>query len=689
MPSKTILHLIDSLGRGGAENLLVNTVNALPAYEHIVVYLHAPHDLADEFKDAKVICLRESSGKNILPLIISIKKIIKTNGVSIVHSHSYLTHIISRLSSPKSILLVNSYHFADYLTRTNGYIKNRMIFLDRLTYSKRVKIVAVSNFVAGILKDTCGYEAMVLPNYIGDAFFAHKKKVAGWNGQGVLKLISIGNLKKEKNYELIIAAFGKLKDQPIELDVYGAGEQLQTFHNILEQQQINNLRFKGGIDDVDNKLYEYHAYVMSSYSEACPLSPIEAMSAGLPLILSSIPALTEIAGNAALYFQSNNVESFVTLITNIVQQQIKMKADDELYTSILERYSKPQYLNLLNGLYEPLARYEQEKNKFTGRTNEISYINPFNGCQLKINEGGLCADGKIIFPIIRGAIRIAEDINYTSNFGYQWNKFPGTQIDTNIDKLELSKQRFFYSTGWDKEDLTSMNILEAGSGAGRFTQVVLAHTKAKLYSFDYSNAVEANFENNKFYGQRLALFQASIYELPFAREQFDKVFCFGVLQHTPNVKKSVQCLASMVKKGGELVVDFYPITGWWTKVHIKYMLRPFTRQMNHEKLLRLIEKNADWMIGLSQTLHKLGVGRITNRFIPICDIHGTLPPGLNKHQLREWVVLDTFDMFSPAYDQPQKLSVVENWFREFGFREVHAEFINYNNNRSAIVKGIK
>lgn len=41
-----------------------------------------------------------------------------------------------------------------------------------------------------------------------------------------------------------------------------------------------------------------------------------------------------------------------------------------------------------------------------------------------------------------------------------------------------------------------------------------------------------------------------------------KVFCFGVLQHTPDVNKSVQCLAEMVKPGGELAVDFYPIRGW-------------------------------------------------------------------------------------------------------------------------------
>ncbi|RZL40985.1 MAG: class I SAM-dependent methyltransferase, partial [Pedobacter sp.] len=95
---------------------------------------------------------------------------------------------------------------------------------------------------------------------------------------------------------------------------------------------------------------------------------------------------------------------------------------------------------------------------------------------------------------------------------------------------------------------------------------------------------------------RLKIFQASIYELPFEKESFDKVFCFGVLQHTPDFNKSVQCLIEMVKPGGELVVDFYPIKGWWTKIHAKYFLRPITKRMDQKKLLKLIENNVDLMI---------------------------------------------------------------------------------------------
>jgi len=227
-----------------------------------------------------------------------------------------------------------------------------------------------------------------------------------------------------------------------------------------------------------------------------------------------------------------------------------------------------------------------------------------------------------------------------------------------------------------------------GSGAGRFSQVVLDFTKGNLSSVDYCNAVEDKYKNNDSSG-RLHLFQASIYEMPFAAGQFDKVFCFGVLQHTPDVELSVKTLISMVKPGGELVVDFYPIRGWWTKLNAKYILRPYTKKLSHEKLYKKIDNNIDWLIKAYQFFSKIGMGRIVNRFLPICDIDGTLPKGLTKQQLREWCVLDTFDMFSPQYDSPQKISTVVGWFKKYGMKNVDGRFVNFENCSAAVVRGNK
>jgi SAM-dependent methyltransferase len=317
----------------------------------------------------------------------------------------------------------------------------------------------------------------------------------------------------------------------------------------------------------------------------------------------------------------------------------------------------------------------------------IQLINPFTNNLLSLAKDGLMENYAIIFPKKNGAYRVVEENNYTENFGYQWNKFVGTQVDK-ASKLQISKTRFFAETNWDKEDLSGKNILEVGSGAGRFTQIILDHTNASLYSVDYSNAVEANYKNNG-PNERLHLFQASIYEMPFAKAQFDKVLCLGVLQHTPDFEKSVKALIDMAKPGAEIVVDFYGVNGWWTKLHAKYMYRRFTKKMSHEKLFKLIDSNIDWMIKTSRFFTKIGLGNIINRFIPICDIDGTLPALISHQQLRELCVLDTFDMFSPEYDNPQKIDTVANWFEKYGLQEVWGGKIKYDNCVASVVKGIK
>ncbi len=321
---------------------------------------------------------------------------------------------------------------------------------------------------------------------------------------------------------------------------------------------------------------------------------------------------------------------------------------------------------------------------------QIPFVNPHTQQPLTETADFLQDTAGNQFAIVNEIARFVEANNYTENFGFQWNNFTQTQIDRFSDTHSQSKERFFAVTGWDKQDLTGQNILEVGSGAGRFSQVVLDNTKANLYSVDYSNAVEANLRNNNRHAERFTLAQASIYELPFPKKSFDKVFCFGVLQHTPDFKKSVQCLTEMVKDGGELIVDFYPIRGWWTKIHAKYIFRPITKRMTHPKLLKRIERHANWLIGTSQFFNKIGVGKLTNRFLPICDIKHTLPPHLTREQRREWVVLDTFDMFSPEYDHPQRLATVKKWFEEFGMKSVEAGFISYEQrNQVAAVRGIR
>jgi SAM-dependent methyltransferase len=319
----------------------------------------------------------------------------------------------------------------------------------------------------------------------------------------------------------------------------------------------------------------------------------------------------------------------------------------------------------------------------------VTVINPANGLPLH-REGEQLVDGAgTSFPVIGGVPRICPVDNYTENFGKQWNAFRLTQIDRPREGQRLSEQRFFETTGWAPETLAGLDVLEVGSGAGRFSRVVLARTEANLWSIDYSTAVDANIKTNGALGaDRFHLFQASIYDMPFPDASFDRVFCLGVLQHTPDFEASVRALVGKAKPGGEIVVDFYPIKGFWTKIHAKYLLRPITKRMSHERLLGLIDKNAARLIGISRFLSRPGL-RVLKRFLPVCDIEATMPRGLAAEELREWVVLDTFDMFSPEYDNPQRPSRVAEMFQRSGATVKFAGFTRVGEVMTAVVRAIR
>ena len=317
---------------------------------------------------------------------------------------------------------------------------------------------------------------------------------------------------------------------------------------------------------------------------------------------------------------------------------------------------------------------------------DIVFIDPQTRKLLRLVGDDLVGDS-IKISLNDGIYRFVESDNYSASFGYQWNRFEKTQIDREQNTLSQSHERLQAETNWDFRKLSGNKILEVGCGAGRFSQVILDNSEADLYSLDYSNAAEVNFRNNG-ENPKLNLFQASIYEMPFDNQQFDKVLCLGVLQHTPDFRKSVECLCNMVKPGGELVVDFYEKRSWLTYIHAKYILRPLTKKMSHKHLLKLIERNAKFLISIYKILYKLKLGIIT-RFLPICDIYNTLPKNLDKNTLREWVILDTFDMFSPQYDQPQSIDRVTEMVSSAGLKVTFAGHVVFSNNMAAVVRAIR
>jgi 2-polyprenyl-3-methyl-5-hydroxy-6-metoxy-1,4-benzoquinol methylase len=283
-----------------------------------------------------------------------------------------------------------------------------------------------------------------------------------------------------------------------------------------------------------------------------------------------------------------------------------------------------------------------------------------------IEEGVIkCNKCSATYRISHGLPRFVPEDNYAESFGFQWNIHSRTQLDS-YTGLPISRNRVFEVTRWDT-DLRGQRILEAGSGAGRFTEVLLG-TGANVVSFDYSTAVDANYKNNGSHAN-LNLFQGDIFNIPFDPASFDRVFCLGVLQHTPDPAAAFLSLTRYVRPGGVLAVDVYTrnIAAW---MQWKYLLRPISKRMKKQTLYGLIESLTPVLIPLAKVLRKIA-GRIGARLVPIVEYsHLGLSPELN----RLWAILDTFDMYSPAHDHPQSIADVRHWYESAGFIEIDVRY---------------
>ncbi len=349
----TILHFIDSLGRGGSENLMVNTVLGLEGYRSIVVYLEGPHDLAEqlEAKGIPMIFLDKNAKRDFFSVASALRKIMREHGVSIIHSHSYWTNMVARRAAPRSVKVVNHYHFADYDTMKGHPSLKRMIWLDRLTRRSRHRIVCVSDYVRHILARECGFTRNIftIHNFIGSQYYGDRPKAQAPQPGHPLRLVAFGGTKREKNYGLLIKVFEALKDEPVSMDVYGGGPLLEELRQAAAH--LPALRFQGNSGALQDLLPGYHAYVMCSVSEACPLSPIEAMSAGLPLILSNIPALKEFAADVATFFEPHDTDALTRIIREVLNSGLVLRSDLAAYAQILQRYSEAQFLQKLVAVY--------------------------------------------------------------------------------------------------------------------------------------------------------------------------------------------------------------------------------------------------------------------------------------------------------------------------------------------------
>jgi SAM-dependent methyltransferase len=270
-------------------------------------------------------------------------------------------------------------------------------------------------------------------------------------------------------------------------------------------------------------------------------------------------------------------------------------------------------------------------------------------------------DGDV--PIVGGVYRFRQEDGYNSSFALQWNRFKTNQLD-DVNGTDLTRRRFAES-GWSLGDLAGDLILEAGCGPGRFTRL-LAESGAEVVAFDYSNAVDANATNHG-HLNNLTLLQADIFQMPFQDGAFDRVFCHGVLQHTPDPEAAFERLHEKVRPGGLISVDVYLKDGKIRPYKSKYLWRPLATRMRPEKLLAFLEWFIPKWLPIDTLIKRIPVlGNYLGAIIPCWNYFYT---DLSKEQKVQWAIMDTFDALAPTYDNPVTMEEVRGWFRRLGYSD--------------------
>jgi SAM-dependent methyltransferase len=299
---------------------------------------------------------------------------------------------------------------------------------------------------------------------------------------------------------------------------------------------------------------------------------------------------------------------------------------------------------------------------------ELSVLHTIMRTASELLDGALaCAHCGKEYRVAGGVPRFVPRENYASGFGLEWTRHARTQYDSTCG-LAVSHERFFGQTHWQR-DLRGQLVLEVGSGSGRFTEQA-ANTGATVVSLDYSYAVDANYTSN---GARdnVLIVQADVFAMPFRPGTFDRVFCFGMLQHTPDPARAFAALPPMLRPGGSLCADIYKATLLRAFLHTKYYVRPFTRGLNPDRLYAGVRRWVDLMWPLAGLIRRLPRGYAINWRLLVADYSFL---GLTGDALKEWSYLDTFDMLAPRYDRPARLATFRTWALQAGLANVQAEY---------------
>lgn len=287
-----------------------------------------------------------------------------------------------------------------------------------------------------------------------------------------------------------------------------------------------------------------------------------------------------------------------------------------------------------------------------------------------LQKGTELISGEFIVEIKDNIPYFAGSGSYASLFGDQWKEYKKTQLDSYTGH-PISANRLNRCLGELENNLSDKLVLEAGCGAGRFTEILL-QKGAYLVSSDLSSAVEVNKENFPLTDKHIVI-QSDINDMPYADETFDVVICIGVIQHTPNSEETIENLFKLVKKGGTLIIDHYTFNkSRLLRTAILYRL--YLKNLPYSRTIPFTQR----LVTRFLPLHKKFKGKklasvLLNRISPVISYYDGIPE-LNDKQQQEWALLDTHDSLTDFYKRFRNKKEILKCLNHLGTTDIWCEY---------------
>jgi glycosyltransferase involved in cell wall biosynthesis len=295
-----LLLLITLAEVGGAQTYVASLLPALSERFDALVAAHGPGPLVEAAAagSARFVPLvhlhRRISPWRDLVALVELVRLLRRERPDIVHANSSKAGVLGRLAAalagvPIRIFTVHGWAFSAHTGASSRLYR----WADRLVRPLTTVTICVakSEQSSGVLAATCDPErTLVIPNAV-DVAAAHRAV----HGGGRTRIVAVGRLQRPKDFFTLVRAVKGLPAGAFEMAVVGEGPDRRRLEQEIRGLGLSDrVHLYGERRDVRDVLANSDLFVLSSSSEGLPLSVLEAMAAGLPVIASRVGGIPEL-----------------------------------------------------------------------------------------------------------------------------------------------------------------------------------------------------------------------------------------------------------------------------------------------------------------------------------------------------------------------------------------------------------